>query len=55
MRGALHLAGFDVAAVEHVESTDRPVTADAPSPRSTAEGIAQHARGGRGPPAGELA
>ena len=54
-RGALHLAGFDVAAVEHVESADRVVDATAPAWHSTAEGIAQHARGGRSPPAGELA
>jgi hypothetical protein len=54
-RAALHLAGFDVAGVEHAESTDRPVAAAPSSPHSTADGIAQHARGGRGPPAGELA
>jgi len=54
-RGALHLAGFDVAAAEHVEPADRVVDATAPASHSNAEGIAQHARGGRGPPAGELA
>jgi len=54
-RGALHLVGFDIAGIEHVESADRAVDATAPAPHSTAEGIAQHARGGRGPPAGELA
>jgi hypothetical protein len=55
MRGALHLAGFDVAGVEHVEATDRVVAASAPALHSTVEGVTQDARGGRGPPAGELA
>lgn len=54
-RGALHLAGFDVLGVDQTEATDRVVDATAPASHSTAEGIAQHARGGRGPPAGELA
>lgn len=54
-RGALHLAGFDVVGVEQAETPARPVAAAAPLSLSTAEGIAQHARGGRGPPAGELA
>jgi len=54
-RGALHLAGFDVTGVEHAEATDRVVDATAPAAHSTAEGVAQDARGGRGPPAGELA
>jgi hypothetical protein len=54
-RGALHVVGFDVLGVERPEAPNRPVDAAAPPSHSTADGVARHARGGRGPPAGELA